>query len=317
VFAEVLGALGTPAEDSYQIAADHRQMALAEPERALLDFAVKLVVEPADFTQRDVDILRTQGFADEQVLDAVAATGLTCFLNTVQWGVGAAPDFVPRQSFRRPANNPHLLAVESRLREGEGFSDPDADLVDKANAGDLAAFQSLVERHSKRVYRTLLGLLGNPDQACDAMQDTFLKAFQHLSGFQGRSKFSTWLLTIASNTGLQQLRERRPTESLDCDDSETDETLRPRQVRAWTDNPEQVYAQAERRALVERAVLALPAKYRVVVLLRDIEQLPAEEAAAALGLGVPALKSRLLRGRLMLREALAPHFAKNQSGGSA
>ena len=79
----------------------------------------------------------------------------------------------------------------------------------KAQAGDLQAFEVLVERHGKRVYRTLVGLLGSPEEARDAMQDTFLKAFQHLAGFQGRSKFSTWLLTIASNAGLQRLRRKK------------------------------------------------------------------------------------------------------------
>ena len=176
------------------------------------------------------------------------------------------------------------------------------------------AFEVLVERHSKRVYRTLVGLLGSPEEARDAMQDTFLKAFQHLAGFQGRSKFSTWLLRIASNAGLQRLRERRPMESLDYDGPEGEEGFRPRQVRAWTDDPEQLYSQAEVRSLVENCLKKLPAKYRVVVLLRDFEQLSAEDAAAALGLGVPALKSRLLRGRLMLREALAPYFAKSPTG---
>ena len=100
-------------------------------------------------------------------------------------------------------------------------------------------------------------------------------------------------------------------ESLD-EPSSDDEGFRPRQVRAWTDDPEQLYSQAELRALIEHCVMALPVKYRVVVMLRDIEHLSAEEAATALGLGIPAIKSRLLRGRLMLREALAPHF--NGSG---
>jgi RNA polymerase sigma-70 factor (ECF subfamily) len=186
--------------------------------------------------------------------------------------------------------------------------------VQKAQAGDLEAFEVLVGRHGKRVYRTLVGLLGSSEEARDAMQDTFLKVFQHLAGFQGRSKFSTWLISIAGNTGLQRLRERRPMESLDDDGREGDEGFRPRQVRAWTDDPEQLYSQAEVRSLVENCLKKLPAKYRVVVLLRDFEQLSAEDAAAALGLGVPALKSRLLRGRLMLRGAGAP-FCEEAIGG--
>ena len=148
------------------------------------------------------------------------------------------------------------------------------------------------------------------------MQDTFLKAFQHLGNFQGRSKFSTWLVSIASNTGLQLLRERKRVQSLD-DDVDTDGGFRPQQIRAWSDDPEQSYSKTEVRSLIEDHVMKLPAKYRVVVMLRDIEQLSIEETAAALGLGIPALKSRHLRGRMMLREALTPHFAATATGGAA
>ena len=158
-----------------------------------------------------------------------------------------------------------------------------------------------------------MGILGDPEDARDAMQDTFLKAFQHLDKFQSRSKFSTWLVSIATNTGLQRLRERKPLESLDESASEAEERFRSRQIRAWTDDPEQLYSQAERRQLIESSVMKLPAKYRIAVVLRDLELLSTEEAAAALGLEVPTLKSRLLRGRLMLREALAPHFARRTS----
>jgi RNA polymerase sigma-70 factor (ECF subfamily) len=89
---------------------------------------------------------------------------------------------------------------------------------------------------------------------------------------------------IASNTGLQRLRDRKPMESLDDAGAEPEEDFRPRQVRAWTENPEQLYSAAERRGLVERGMLKLPAKYRVVLVLRDLEQLSTEETATALGL---------------------------------
>jgi RNA polymerase sigma-70 factor (ECF subfamily) len=171
-----------------------------------------------------------------------------------------------------------------------------------------------MNRHSRRVYRTLVGVLGDPEEARDAMQDTFLKAFQHLSSFQGRSSFSTWLVSIASNTGVQRLRDRKPAESLDDSGLESEDGFRPRQVQSWTDNPEQLYSKAEMRALVETSVMRLPAKYRVVLVLRDLEQLSTEETAVALGLGIPALKARIQRGRLMLREALAPHFAARTKG---
>ena len=118
------------------------------------------------------------------------------------------------------------------------------------------------------------------------------------------------------NTGIQRLRERRPLESLDESDHD-EEGFRPRQVQAWTEDPEQLYSQAEMRSLVENGVMKLPVKYRMVLMLRDIEQLPIEEAASTLGLGIPATKARLSRGRLMLREALAPHFIPPGDRGSA
>jgi RNA polymerase sigma-70 factor (ECF subfamily) len=105
-------------------------------------------------------------------------------------------------------------------------------------------------------------------------------------------------------------------ESLD-ESAADEEGFRPRQVQAWTDDPEQLYSQAEMRSLIENGVMKLPVKYRMVLMLRDIEQLPIEEAASALGLGIPAIKARLLRGRLMLREALAPHFLSSKSPGTA
>jgi RNA polymerase sigma-70 factor (ECF subfamily) len=158
------------------------------------------------------------------------------------------------------------------------------------------------------IYRALVAILGNQADAQDAMQDTLLSAFKHIGGFQGRSKFSTWLVSIARNTALQRLRDRKNVESLDQDEYEEARDFRPRQVRAWQDNPEQCYSKAEIRQLVERGILGLPAKYRVVVMLRDIEQLSTDEVARQLGLSVPAVKVRLLRGRLMLREWLSPYF---------
>ena len=138
-----------------------------------------------------------------------------------------------------------------------------------------------------------------------------MKAFEHIGSFQGRSKFSTWLTSIAINCGTERLRTRKGTESLDNDAD--DETFRPRQLYSWTDNPEQLVSTAQTRDLVREAVQRLPEKYRSAILLRDIGQLSTEDAASVLGLGVPALKARLLRGRLMLREALAPHFAQPQA----
>jgi len=148
------------------------------------------------------------------------------------------------------------------------------------------------------------------DDARDLTQDVFLKAFENIGRFQGRSKFSTWLTSIAINTGTELLRQRKPSESLA--EMEEDEGFRPRQVQRWEDNPEQMCSASQVNDLVREAILRLPEKYRVAVLLRDINQLSTEEAAAALDLSIPALKARVLRGRLMLRESLAPHFIRTE-----
>src|SRR5262249_20729515 len=161
---------------------------------------------------------RSHGFREEQIIEAVATTALASFLNTVQFGIGAVPDFEPRISF--PSIQPkiaNLFGTKDRPTEGGRTFDPDAEAVGKVQNGDSDAFEDLVTRHSRRVYRTLLGILGSPEEARDAMQDTFLKAYQHLDRFEGRSKFSTWLVSIASNTGLQVLRDRKPQQRLDYD----------------------------------------------------------------------------------------------------
>lgn len=258
------------------------------------------------FTGTDLETLRASGLTRAQLLEAAVTLSYAGFLNVLQIGLGAGFDFAAKI----PEKKVYLSPTASRQTVEALSVDPDADTVARVKEGDLDAFEELMIRHNQRVYRTLVGILGSPEEARDAMQDTFLKVFQHLSRFEGRSKFSTWLVSIATNTGIQRLRERRPMESLDESGPE-EEGFRPRQVQAWTDDPEQIYSQAEMRSLIENSVMKLPVKYRMVLMLRDIEQLPIEEAASALGLGIPATKARLLRGRLMLREALAPHFTSS------
>jgi RNA polymerase sigma-70 factor (ECF subfamily) len=306
---QMLTLLGVSPEHAEQIAIDHRQAELPETESALLDFTSKLAAGCGP----DLGVLKQAGFREEQILEAVAITALANFLSIVAFGLGALPDFKPRRVLRPvPPKIANLSAGAPRPTTAELPIDPDAALVAKIQTGDIDCFEELMLRHSRRVYRTLVGMLGDPDEARDAMQDTFLKAFEHLPRFEGRSKFSTWLVSIATNTGLQRLRDRRPTESLDEDDTKDD--FRPRQIRAWSDDPEEFYSRTEVCSLVEKAVMGLPAKYRVVVMLRDLEQLSTEETAASLGLAIPTMKSRLLRGRLMLRQALEPHFARSGKG---
>ncbi len=314
----LLRGLGMPSEDGDQIAVDYRESNLPEADKALLDFAVKLGTRGLEFSREDVAKLRGYGFSEEQILECEAVTALNNFANTLQMGLGIEPDFEPPPAFEK--NKVHLSGLAQTPIGGEGFvhliviTDPDTEWVAQAQSGNLEAFEELVRRHSQLIYRTLAAILGNPADAQDAMQDTLLSAFKHIGGFQGRSKFSTWLVSIARNSALQRLRRAKNVESLDEGAHNDEEDFRPRQVRAWQDNPEQFYSKSEIRQLVERGILALPANYRAVVMLRDIQQLSTDEVAQQLGLSVPTVKTRLLRGRLMLREWLSPHFTANVRG---
>ncbi len=190
--------------------------------------------------------------------------------------------------------------------------DDDGPLVDRVLGGDAQAFEELVRRNERRVYRTTLAVTGNQEDAEEAMQESFLKVYQHLSGFQRASRFSTWLTRIAVNEALQILRRRRPTDSLN-ELVEVAEQKLPRQFEDWHDTPEEQYAKQEIRQLVEQAIQSLPPAYRVALTLHDLEGLSGEEVAAALELSLPAAKSRILRARLLLREALASKFKKPTS----
>jgi RNA polymerase sigma-70 factor, ECF subfamily len=308
--------LGVKLEQSDAIVEDHARANLSEADVALLDFAQKLVRHGNQFSKADVDQLRSVGYSDEQVLEAVLMVGLTNFLNVVQLGLGTEPDFKPRGNFSTKEVNPEVPVerpiLERPLAEESVSEDPDAEVVAKVKSGDTDAFEELVRRHGQRVYRSLIGILGNVVEAEDALQDVFLKAFQHLPEFEGRSRFSTWLVRIAINTGLQRLRGRKDFETLD----DNQEEFKPRKIQAWTENPEDAYSREELRSLVEQEVMKLPAKYRVALMLRDLEELSTEQAANALGLSVPGLKARVLRGRLMLRESMVAYFAKSSSGGN-
>ena len=310
----LLRGFGLSPEVGDQIALDHHQSSLSTADKSLLDFALKLAVRPSEICLEDIDGLRELGFADEQILECEAITALSNYVNMLQIGLGAEPDFELPRGYEQ--NKVYLSEAGDRhTGEGSGVpasvmavEDPDAGFVVKAQVGDLRAFEELIRRHSSSVYRVLMAILGNPEESQDAMQDALLSAFKHIGGFQGRAKFSTWLVSIARNTALQRLRDRKDMQSLD-ESPEGEEEFRPRQIRAWQDDPEQIHSKSETKKLVEQSILGLPSKYRIVVMLRDIEQLPTEDVARQLGLTVPALKARLLRGRLMLRESLAPHFA--------
>jgi len=307
---QTLQFLGIRPEQSQQVAIDHREANLPASDVALLNFARKLASEPHSFTDSDIESLRKSSFTEEQILEAVLMVGLTQFLNCIQMGLGTEPDFKPRVTFPLKEVNPVAL-LERQILEPEFTGDfladdPDFEIVERVRNGETDAFEELVRKHGRRVYRSLLGILGKPEETEDALQDAFLKAFQHLPNFEGRSRFSTWLVRIAINTGLQRLRSQKEVDSLD----EENEEFRPRNIQSWMDTPEECYSREELRRLVEKEVMKLPVKYRVALVLRDLEELSTEEAAAALGLSIPGVKARILRGRLMLREAMVPYFTK-------
>jgi RNA polymerase sigma-70 factor (ECF subfamily) len=203
-------------------------------------------------------------------------------------------------------------ALQPKL--GEPVSDELA-LVQAAKGGDVGAFEQLVKRYDRNVFRIAQHITHSREDAEDVVQEAFLKAYGNLAQFQEQSKFYTWLVRIAVNEALMKLRRRKPerTVSLDEDIKTEDDSL-PREIADWSPNPEQQYTQAELREILSKTIQGLPPGFRTVFVLRDVEGLSTEETAAALELSVPAVKSRLLRARLQLRERLSRYFQRREPG---
>lgn len=199
---------------------------------------------------------------------------------------------------------------------GEPVSDELA-LVQAAKGGDVSAFEDLVKRYDRNVFRIAQHITQNREDAEDVVQDAFLKAYTNLGQFQGQSKFYTWLVRIAVNEALMRLRRRRPERMVSLDeDVKTEDDSVPREVADWSPNPEQLYSQSELHEILTKTIQGLPPSFRTVFVLRDVEGLSTEEAAEALDLSIPAVKSRLLRARLQLRERLSRYFQKRNGGDS-
>jgi RNA polymerase sigma-70 factor (ECF subfamily) len=201
-----------------------------------------------------------------------------------------------------------MEAIENKGAEVPG---EESLLVEAARGGDIAAFEALVRRYDRNVFRIAQHITQNREDAEDVVQDAFLKAYQNLGQFQGQSKFYTWLVRIAVNEALMRLRRRRPERMVSIDeDLKTEEDSMPREIADWSPNPEQQYTQAELKEILGKTIQGLPPSFRTVFVLRDVEGLSTEETAAALELSVPAVKSRLLRARLQLRERLNKYFKR-------
>ncbi len=189
----------------------------------------------------------------------------------------------------------------------------ETELVTQARAGDVEAFTTLLQQYDRYVYRVAFHITENREDAEDVMQEAFYKAFAHMDQFQGNSLFYTWLVRITVNEALMKVRRRGSEKVLSLDEPMDlgENSWVPREIEDWDDNPEQRYAKAELENIISEAISRLPQPYRAVYLLRDVESLSTEEAAELLGLSVAAVKSRVRRARLMMREQLNRHFRKN------
>jgi len=197
-----------------------------------------------------------------------------------------------------------------------GIAPTDAELVALAGRGDAAAFTELVQRHQDRVYALALHLLRDPGEAEEVVQETFLAALEKLRDFRGEAAFTTWLHRVAANAALMRLRRRR--RSPEAPAELPVEELLPRfdatgridatPCHDWSKRADEQLSDRQIREAVEQAVQNLPEDYRIVFLLRDVEGLSSEEMAGLLGISVAAVKSRLHRARLVLREQLGRYL---------
>ena len=174
-----------------------------------------------------------------------------------------------------------------------------------------AAFEELVNRYERKIFRLTMNITRNHEDAEDAMQDAFMKAYSHLDRFQEDSRFYTWLVRIAANEALMRLRKRRPNQfSLD-EPIESEDDFVPQQIEDWGPSPEQRFAQTELRDILRGVIEELPPDFRIVFLLRDVEGLSTQDTAEAVGISEAAVKSRLLRARLKLRKKLDTKFRQD------
>ena len=182
--------------------------------------------------------------------------------------------------------------------------------IEALKRGDRSEFARMVDSYSLPIYRLAMRMLSNPQEAEDVLQETFLKALRALPKFEGRSRLSTWLYRIAVNEALMVIRKRKPELSLSrpAEDGEEEDNGEEMQIVDWGHMPESELLSLEARRTIDQAVDKLPETLRVVFLLRDVEGLSIEETADSLGISQAAVKTRLLRARLRLRDELSNYY---------
>jgi len=200
-----------------------------------------------------------------------------------------------------------LLPRIDRGEEDVTQAETDEQLVRKSQQDDERAFGELVSRYESKVYSLALKMVRNPEDAEDVLQDTFLRAYRGIKSFKGNSTFSTWIYRITANSALMRLRKRQlPTVSID----DADEREAPINIADWAPGPVEQMLNQETQAAMTEAIESLPPEFRQVFVLRDIEELSNAEVAEILDLSVAAVKSRLHRARLKVRNRLATYFTE-------
>lgn len=176
-------------------------------------------------------------------------------------------------------------------------------------AGESRLFHELIRPYERSVYMMALSFLKNEEDAEDAAQEAFLKAYRNLASFRGESKFGTWVISVTLNEARSRLRRMKsmPTESLD-EPSEEDGHVSPALLRDWREIPSESLEGKEMRQILQEAISALPPIYREIFLLRDVEELSIAEAAEVLQITPVSVKVRLHRARMMLQKSLAPQL---------
>jgi RNA polymerase sigma-70 factor, ECF subfamily len=192
--------------------------------------------------------------------------------------------------------------------------EPEQDIIDLAKNGSGDAFTELVRRYEDTVYKFSYKVCRDREKAEETLQDTFISVYRKLGSFDGKSKFSTWLYTVVTNNCLMKRRRSKRSElvesleSYDHPGEEGGPGGRHIEIARWNETPADLLVNKELRNILEKTIKKLPEDYRVVFVMRDIEEKSNEETARILGLSVEATKSRLRRARAFLRAQLDPYF---------
>src|SRR5229473_1505530 len=210
------------------------------------------------------------------------------------------------------------MAADSAQFVVRAVASDDLDLVHASKNGDVAAFEQLVNRYDRRLLRISQHITHNREDSQDAVQEAFLKAYQHLAEFREDSQFSTWLIRITVNQSLMKVRKQRAVREVSLDeDFQADGDILPMEVTDWAPNPEQLYWASELRNILIKTLNELRPILRTVFVLRDIEGLSIDQTAEVLNLSHAAVKARLWRVRLQLRERLNKYFTKETTSARA